>query len=120
MSSAQKDVMRALATGVSTGAFAGLERYFTADFVLHDPRTPHWPRGIEGARRMVDSFAALGEDVKLDILDMTEDGDKVTVRWVCSWRRDGVADTASIIAIYRFENGLIAEDWGIGVRAPWP
>lgn len=120
MSSPQKAVMQALAEGVSTGAFAGLERYFTEDFLLHDPRTPHWPRGIDGARMMIDSFAALGDDVKLDILDMTEDGDKVTVRWACSWLRDGATNTASIIAIYRFENGRIAEDWGIGVRADWP
>lgn len=118
--SAQTDVMRALAVGVSTGAFDGLERYFTEDFVLHDPRTPHWPRGLDGARHMIASFAALGEDVRLNILDMTEDGDKVTVRWACTWTRDGVTDTASIIAIYRFVDGLIAEDWGIGVRASWP
>ncbi|WP_395648109.1 nuclear transport factor 2 family protein [Terricaulis sp.] len=116
----QTDVMEALAAGISTGAYDGLERYFTPDFVLHDPRTPDWPRGIEGARRMIASFRALGDDVRLNILDMTEDADKVAVRWACSWRRDGVTDTASIIAIYRFADGLIAEDWGIGVRAAWP
>jgi hypothetical protein len=26
----------------------------------------------------------------------------------------------SIMAIYRFENGRIAEDWGISIAALWP
>jgi hypothetical protein len=33
---------------------------------------------------------------------------------------DGKPYERAIVAIYRFDNGRIAEDWGISVPALWP
>jgi len=42
------------------------------------------------------------------------------VRWQLTASYDGRSFEQSILAIYRFENGRIAEDWGISIRALWP
>jgi ketosteroid isomerase-like protein len=52
---------------------------------------------------------------------MIEEGDRVAVRWqVTATYHDGKPSERSIMAIYRFENGRIAEDWGIAIPALWP
>jgi hypothetical protein len=119
MTSSQQDRLREIARRISAGAFEGLEQFFSTDFRLHDPNAPDWPQGGEGARLMLRKFAELGDDVRLTILDMVEHDDEVAVRWSVAWTQGGARREAAIIAIYRFESGLIAEDWGIAARAPW-
>ena len=52
---------------------------------------------------------------------MIEEGDRVAVRWqVITTSYDGQPSERSIMAIYRFENGRIAEDWGLAIPALWP
>ena len=51
---------------------------------------------------------------------MVEEGDRVAVRWQLTATYDGKPFQSSIMAIYRFEEGRIAEDWGVAVRTPWP
>ena len=47
---------------------------------------------------------------------MIEEGDRVAVRWqLTATYDDGKPYERSIMAIYRFENGRIAEDWGISI-----
>jgi len=41
-------------------------------------------------------------------------------RWQLTAIFDGRPFEQSIMAIYRFEEGRIAEDWGISARALWP
>ena len=65
-------------------------------------------------------FKALTPPIKLEILDMIEEGDRVVVRWQLTATRDGKPFDQSIMATYRFEMGRIAEDWGVSVRALWP
>lgn len=120
MSSPQKSLMLMLAERISAAHVDGLETYFSADFRLHDPAAPEWPRGAAGARLMLSSFMALGDDVRLRVLDMVEEGDKLAVRWQVSFTREGVRHRAAIMAIYRFDGGRIAEDWGLSRGAPWP
>lgn len=115
-----KAKMREIAAHLNAGAFEQIEPYFADDFRLSDPNHALWPRGRDGARQMADSFAALAENLKADILDMVEENDRVVVRWAFTGKRAGAPFVASILAIYRFENGLIAEDWGVGAAAPWP
>ncbi len=116
MSSQQKAILQALANRANAGEIEGLEDFFTEEFVLHDPATPDWPTGKEGARTMMAAFAG----IRLDILDMVEEGDRVCVRWSFSGLRDGAKITASCMATYRFKDGRIAEDWGLTTRRPWP
>ena len=52
---------------------------------------------------------------------MIEEGDRVAVRWqVTASYEDGKPYERSIVAIYRFKDGRIAEDWGIVAPALWP
>jgi ketosteroid isomerase-like protein len=65
-------------------------------------------------------FRTLEPPIKLEILDMIEEGDRVAVRRQLTATYAGRPFEQSIMAIYLFENGRIAEDWGISVRASWP
>lgn len=112
--------MREIAAHLNAGAFAQIEPYYADDYRLSDPNHAVWPRGRDGARRMVDAFAALAENLEVEILDMVEEGDRIAVRWRFGGKRDGKPFVASILKIYRFDNGRIAEDWGIGASTPWP
>ena len=64
-------------------------------------------------------FRTLTPPIKLEILDMIEEGDRVAVRWQLTATYEGTPFEQSIMAIYRFEKGRIAEDWGISIRALW-
>jgi ketosteroid isomerase-like protein len=65
--------------------------------------------------------AGLKTPINVEILDMIEEGDRVAVRWqLTATDYDGKPYERSIMAIYRFENGRIAEDWGISIPALWP
>jgi predicted SnoaL-like aldol condensation-catalyzing enzyme len=68
---------------------------------------------------MIAAFVAMA-DLNLEVLDAVEEGDRVAVRWKADWTDAGERHEASILAIYRFKDGLIAEDWGVSARAPWP
>ena len=118
--SQQKELLRELAAAHDTGAPDRISDWFTEDFRLHEPGAPALPAGHEGARQMRARFRALSPPIKLEILDMIEEGDRVAVRWQLTATYEGRPFEQSIIAIYRFENGRIAEDWGISVRALWP
>ncbi len=121
MHSPQQAVLASIAERINAGQSVGLEQLFSETFVLHDPTTPDWPSGRDGVRRMLAEFAALGPTLQLDAVDMIEQDDRVAVRWRVRWTgKDDDAQEAAIVAIYRFENGLIAEDWGVSVRAAWP
>ena len=65
-------------------------------------------------------FRTLTPPIELEILDMIEEGDRVAVRWQLTATYQGRPFEQSIMAIYRFENGRIAEDWGVSIRALWP
>ena len=65
-------------------------------------------------------FRTLTPPLKLEILDMIEEGDRVAVRWQLTATYEGKPFEQSIMAIYRFDEGRIAEDWGISTRALWP
>jgi ketosteroid isomerase-like protein len=58
--------------------------------------------------------------INVEILDMVEEGDRVAVRWQLTATYDGKPFEQSIMAIYRFDEGRIAEDWGLSFRALWP
>ena len=118
--SQQKDLLREIAAATSSGASDRISDWFTEDFRLHEPGAPALPAGHEGARQMRARFRALSPPIKLEILDMIEEGDRVAVRWQLTATYQGRPFEQSIIAIYRFEKDRIAEDWGISTRALWP
>src|SRR5215469_15919714 len=116
--SQQKDLLREIAAASNSGAPDRISDWFTEDFRLHEPGKPPLPVGHEGARQM---RARLKTPLKVEVLDMIEEGDRVAVRWqLTATDSDDKPYERSIMAIYRFENGRIAEDWGIATPALWP
>ena len=111
----QKELLREMAAAHNSGAPDRISDWFTEDFRLHEPGAPALPVGHDGRAR----FRTLTPPLKLEILDMIEEGDRVAVRWQLTATYEGRPFEQSIMAIYRFENGRIAEDWGISIRALW-
>ena len=118
--SQQKELLREMAAAHNSGAPDRISNWFTEDFRLHEPGAQALPLGHQGAIQMRARFRTLTPPIKLEILDMIEEGDRVAVRWQLTATYNGQPFEQSIMAIYRFDEGRIAEDWGISVRALWP
>ena len=116
--SRQTEVMRELIAKFNRGETIDVERYFTPDFELDDPSVGVRRSGHAGARAMGEALAAIGENVQLKILHMIAQDYCVAVRYLMTWEGDNAGSGASI-AFYRFVDGRIAEDWGVGTRVPW-
>ena len=98
-----------------------IERLFSPDFIDHS--TPEQVPGYAGVR---DYFLALRRgfpDLQVILEDVIAEGDKVAVR--TGWQGThlgtyesvpptGKQATRSLIQIFRFENGLIVEEWNEG------
>ena len=123
--SQQKDLLREIAAAMNADASYRISDWFTEDFRLHEPGKPALPVGHEGARQMMEAGrqnrmpAGVQTPAKVEILDMIQEGDRVAVRWQVNPIADNPYE-GSCVAIYRFENGRIAEDWGIVAPALWP
>jgi ketosteroid isomerase-like protein len=117
--SQQKTTLREIARAISSGSPFRTEEWFTADFRLIEPTKPTWPRGYEGANKLLELFRSLTPPVQFTALDMVEEGDRVAVRWQLSAFYNGEPLQLAPMAIYRFQDGRIAEDWGIPVRGTW-
>ena len=118
--SQQKDLLREMAAAINSSASDRISDWFTEDFRLHEPGAPALPEGHEGASQMTARLRTLMPPINLKILDMIEEGDRVAVRWQLTATYEGRPFEQSIMAIYRFEKGRIAEDWGISTRTLWP
>jgi predicted ester cyclase len=104
-----------------------VQALFTDDFRLHDAKFPDWPRGYAGALRMFVHMKSMVPDIRATIEDMFGEGDRICVRWrfkgtvtgmIGKHKGDGARFEALMVSIYRFENGRIAEDWGVDIPLP--
>lgn len=128
--SQQKGLLREIAAAINSDAPDRISDWFTKDFRLHEPGEPALPVGHEGARQMREKgrqrrvelkLLGLTTPLKLEILDMIEESDRVAVRWQVTGTYDnGKPYGQSIMSIYRFEKGRIAEDWGMAIPHLWP
>ncbi|MFI4947315.1 MAG: nuclear transport factor 2 family protein [Alphaproteobacteria bacterium] len=118
--SRQTDLLREIAGAINTGSPYRIAEWFTEDFRLHQPGAPTLPLGHAGAAQMLARSRTLTPPINFEALDMVEQGDRVAVRWQLNATYDGKPFEESILAIYRFVDGRIGEDWGIPFRALWP
>ncbi len=127
-----KPLLRRAARAFNTRNFKALDALFSPHFIVHDPRQPRWPRGLEGARQLWASLLNTAPDVQMTIEDLVSEGDKVVVRWTfqgtstqpVQGQAPGKPFTTVSIAIYRIVNGMIEEEWGIAyplspTDTPW-
>jgi predicted SnoaL-like aldol condensation-catalyzing enzyme len=117
--SQQKQLLREIATAINGDGAFRIAEWFTEDFRLIAPTKPNWPRGHAGASQLLETFRTLTPPVNYSILDMIEEGDRVAVRWQLSAIYHDEPLQLAMLAIYRFEDGRIAEDWGIPIRGEW-
>jgi predicted SnoaL-like aldol condensation-catalyzing enzyme len=118
--SRQSDLLREIAAAINAGSAYRIADWFTEDFRLHEPGQAGPAVGHMGAAQMLARSRTLGPPRNLEILDMVEEGDRVAVRWQLTATDDGKPFEEAIMAMYRFEEGRIAEDWGVSIRATWP
>jgi ketosteroid isomerase-like protein len=93
-------LLRELAAAHNSGALDRINDWFTEDFRLHEPGAPALPAGHEGARQMRARFRALTSPIKLEILDMIEEGDRVAVRWQLTATYEGRPIEGSIRCLW--------------------
>jgi hypothetical protein len=116
--SAQTDTLRELARLLNAREPVDVARFFTEDFRLDDPGAGVTRVGHAGAQQMIDAVLAFAPGMRLEILDMFEQGDRVAVRWQVATGATGGGP--AMLAIYQFAGGRIVRDWGISVARPWP
>ena len=113
---------------LNKGNLGFIDEVFSPNFTLYTPTSPDWPRGLEGARKMLTQLRARIPDVHATVEDIFAEGDKVAIRWTFRGTYQGDAKPGfpkpgerfilGAISIYRFANGKIEDDWG--VEAFWP
>jgi predicted ester cyclase len=98
------------------------------DFAFHSPSFPDWPRGLEGARKLAELVVAQSSNVKTKLEDIFAADDKLVLRMTYrgtytgevrpGYPKPGERFVEGGVAIYRFVNGKIVDDWGIAAFCP--
>jgi predicted ester cyclase len=129
---ATADLLTELFRRVNERDFASLASELIApDFVRHD-LADLWVgvAGQDGVQDFLGMLAAAAPDLRLDIQDMVEDGDRAAVRFTLSGTHSGgpllgvqaTGNTFDLhaINIYRVADGRVAETWqlsdGLGLH----
>ncbi|NIM92186.1 MAG: hypothetical protein GTO18_00515 [Anaerolineales bacterium] len=121
-SEANKRVVLRLAQAVNSGNLDDLDNVLSPSYVRHDPNPLMKDIGREEYKQAFTRLRNAFPDAEWTLDDMLSDGDKVIGRWTFRGTHNGQffnippsgkEVTYPIIAIYRVENGMIAEDWHI-------
>ena len=98
------------------------------NFAFHSPNFPGWPRGMEGARKLAAAGPSMFSEAQTTIDDIFAADDKVVMRMTLrgtyigepkhGFPKPGERFAMGAIAIYRFVDGKIEDDWGIQVSCP--
>lgn len=114
----------------SDGHIEDLTEFVTDDVVNHNPVSSEdveqgEVEGVESFREHLESLTTAFPDLRFSIEDMIAEDDRVAVRSVLRGTHEGKLMgveptdreiTLSVITIYRFEDGKIAERWGEASR----
>jgi hypothetical protein len=99
------------------------------EFTFHSPNFPNWPRGLEGARTLSLAGRSLFSDAQSKIDDIFAADDRVVIRMTIhgtyigdenlpGFPKKGDRFAMGGVAIYRFVDGKIIDDWGIQLACP--
>ena len=121
MSAENKAVVRRLIDEVwNQRTFDMLDDLFAADALVHDSGAPLLTRGPTCARKGIGAACAAFPDIRINIDDLFASDDKVVLRWSSHGTHRGELQgipptnrpmTMTGIAIYRFADGKIVEEW---------
>jgi len=112
------------------GNLAVVDEICAPGFAFHSPNFPGWPRGLEGAKKLASAGSSMFAEAETTIEDLFAAEDRVVLRMTIrgtyigepklGFPRSGERFAMGGIAIYRFVNGKIVDDWGIQVACPTP
>ena len=105
-----------------------IDEVCSPDFAFHSPNFPNWPRGLEGATTLAGAGRAMVADAESEIDDVFAADDKVVMRMTMrgtyigeptpGFPKKGERFAMGAVAIYRFVDGKIVDDWGIQLTCP--
>ena len=117
-----KEVVLRLARAVNAGDLDELDNVLSPDYIRHDPNPLMREIGREQYKKTFKNLRNAFPNAEWSLDELLCDGDRVIGRWTFRGRQDGPffnippsgrEVTYPIIAIYRIEDGMIAEDWHI-------
>ena len=110
------------------GNLAIIDEVCSPDFAFHSPNFPNWPRGLEGARTLAGAGRTMFTDSETKLDDIFAADDKVVLRMTIrgtyigeplpGFPNKGERFAMGAVAIYRFVDGKIVDDWGIQLTCP--
>jgi predicted ester cyclase len=95
---------------VCPGGLDRMEEFYRPDF--HDQVNAMEFHGYEGARESVALYRRLFADLRFVVNKTVSEGDYVATHWTLTGTNRGKAVTLTGNTLSRFEDSLIAEDWG--------
>jgi predicted ester cyclase len=117
-----KDLLRRLQQALNEGRLDAIDDIFAPSYVRHDPSGLLKNVGVQEYKQAFAAIRRAFPDAHWTVDELLEDGDRVIGRWTFHGTHDGplfaLAPTGRhvtypIIAVYRIENGHIAEDWHV-------
>jgi predicted ester cyclase len=124
MATNHEDVFRrVIEEGFNKGNLDALDHLFAPAFVEH--QDGFTPPTLEGVKRAIESLRSPFPDLKLTIDELISFGDKTWARLTARGTHQrpflgkdptGKSFAITVIDICRFENGRIAEHWGVADR----
>ena len=117
-----KNLIHRLVDALNSGDLDAVDGIFAPGYVQHDPSGLLHEVGIEEYKKTFSAIRGAFPDVEWTIKELLEDGDRVIGRFTFQGTHEGLffnirptgrKITYPIMAVYRIEEGRIAEDWHI-------
>ncbi len=123
-----KAIFRRFMKELRKGNLEIIDEVCSPDFVFRSPNFPGWPQGLEGARSIAVAGRTLFSDAQTTLDDIFAADDKVVIRMTIrgtyigehlpGFPKKGERFAMGGVAIYRFVDGKIVDDWGIQLACP--
>lgn len=116
-----EETMRCTYELLSAGDVDGFGRLLSDDFVEHE-ELPGLSPGKDGVLELFRAYGVAFPDLRMEVLDLLASGDKTVARVKATGTQEGEfmglppsgrAVEVQLIDIMRFEDGLVAEHWGV-------
>lgn len=117
-----KEVVRRLGRVINSGNLEEIDEVLAPDYVRHDPNPLLEDVGRQEYKEAFTQLMKAFPDAAWTIEELLSDGDRVVGRWSFRGTHNGPffnippsgkVVSYPILAIYRIEDGMIAEDWHI-------
>jgi ketosteroid isomerase-like protein len=97
------------------------DELFTTDFIEHDPSMPNFEPGPAGVKALIHQIRGENTGIQAAVHDIFSQGDKVAYRFTLTMTNTASGELLNMqfLAISRFLDGKMAEEWQLGVRGKW-